>query len=227
MLSLGHLDTLSLREQAVAAIRAAIVLGEVEPGEIYSAPSVAAQLGVSATPVREAMLDLVNEGLMAPVRNRGFRVVEVTDQDLEEIFELRVLLEVPTVSQLAGKLSDDTVAALEKALADMDDASDARDLAAYLEADRRFHLTLLAQLNNDRLLKIVDRLREHTRLYGLPRMLEAGNLAETTAEHSRILAALRTGNASDVEQLMRQHLGHTRGIWAGLREVSESTESTA
>src|SRR5260221_9167673 len=99
MSSFRQIETVSLREQALSAIRSGIVLGEIKPGVVYSAPSIAAQLGVSSTPVREAMTELVTEGLATPVRNKGFRIVELTDHDLDEIFQLRVLLEAPTVAQ--------------------------------------------------------------------------------------------------------------------------------
>ncbi|HSA52260.1 MAG TPA: GntR family transcriptional regulator, partial [Yinghuangia sp.] len=67
-------ERLSLREQVARAIRAALVAGEMRPGVVYSAPGLATRFGVSATPVREALLDLAKDGLVEPVRNKGFRV---------------------------------------------------------------------------------------------------------------------------------------------------------
>ena len=94
----------SLREQVTRALEAAIVAGELEPGVIYSAPGLAERFGVSATPVREAMLDLVKEGFVEPLRNRGFRVIEISDEDLDNIAQIRLLIEVPTISQIAGSM---------------------------------------------------------------------------------------------------------------------------
>ena len=74
----------SLREQVTSALRAAVISGEMRPGVVYSAPSLAARFRVSATPVREALLDLVKEGLVVSVRNKGFRVTEVTDRQLDD-----------------------------------------------------------------------------------------------------------------------------------------------
>src|ERR1044071_1524224 len=92
----------SLRDEVVRILQAAIVTGDLRPGITYSAPQLAQQLGVSATPVREAMLQLVNDGLITTVRNKGFRVVELSDKELDEITELRRLIEVPTVGAIAG-----------------------------------------------------------------------------------------------------------------------------
>src|SRR4051794_17309245 len=90
-----------LRDKVTHALRAAMISGEMRPGRVYSAPALAADLGVSATPVREAMLDLAGEGLVEAVRNRGFRVTELTDRDLDEYTEVRALIEVPTVGRVA------------------------------------------------------------------------------------------------------------------------------
>src|SRR6185312_16792620 len=97
---------MSLRQQVTEALRGAVVSGVMEPGELYSAPNLAAMLGVSATPVREAMLDLAKEGLIEAVRNKGFRVIELTDAELDQLTELRSLLEVPTVAAIAERYTD-------------------------------------------------------------------------------------------------------------------------
>src|ERR1700683_2643301 len=85
----------SLRDQGGRALEAAMVAGELRPGELYSAPALGERFGVSATPVREAMLDLARDGFVVAERNRGFRVVEMSDSDLDDILQIRLLLEVP------------------------------------------------------------------------------------------------------------------------------------
>ena len=87
----------SLREEITELLRAAVMAGELEPGVTYSAPSLAEQFGVSATPVREAMLDLEKEGLVEIVRNKGFRVTSPSPEELDDVTELRALVEVPTI----------------------------------------------------------------------------------------------------------------------------------
>lgn len=93
----------SLREQALAIIRDAITAGELDEDRIYSAAGLAKQLGMSLSPVREAMMALVTEGTVEAVPNRGFRLVPVTQADLEEITHVRVLLAVPAVRQLCDQ----------------------------------------------------------------------------------------------------------------------------
>ena len=96
------LTATSLRDQALRAIRAGIIAGEIEAGEVVSVRVLAARLGVSATPVREAVLSLAKDGLLVPIRNKGFRVPVLSDQDLLEILGVRLMLEVPALVQLAA-----------------------------------------------------------------------------------------------------------------------------
>lgn len=88
----------------LAALRHALVGGELIPGEVYSAPALAERYGVSATPVREAMQQLAGEGAVEVVPNRGFRVAERSSRDLAELAEVRAMLEVPAIVRLARAL---------------------------------------------------------------------------------------------------------------------------
>ncbi len=204
----------SLRSQVAEALRGALVSGELEPGSVYSAPALAATFGVSATPVREAMLDLVKEGLVDVVRNKGFRVTVLADRDLDELTEIRELLEVPTVTRLAGRLAAGDIAKLRRLARRIEQTAAAGDLIGYVEADRDFHLRLLGLAGNGHLVTVVGELRARARLYGLQRLAAQGDLEASAREHAALLDALTVGDAEAVEKLMRQHLGHVRGIWA-------------
>lgn len=136
-----------LRDQVAHALRAALIAGELRPGTIYSAPALAAEFGVSATPVREAMLDLAREGLVEAVRNKGFRITELTDQDLDDFTELRAMIEVPTVGRIARMGLTVELEALRPVAKEIVEAA-RHDILGYLEADRRFHLALLGLAGN-------------------------------------------------------------------------------
>ena len=208
----------SLRERVAESLRAALVSGRMVPGTTYSIPALAEQFGVSATPVREAMLDLVNEGIMSAVPNKGFRVVELSDAELDQITELRRLLEVPTVGDLAGAIDRAAVRRL-RALADaVSDAARRGDVVGYVEADRELHLALLAEAGNPRLVEMVGRLRDQSRLYGLEQLAADGVLVDSAAEHMRLIDALESGDRRAAERVMAHHLDHVRGIWASRRE---------
>jgi DNA-binding GntR family transcriptional regulator len=220
----------SFRAQAVRVLRGAIITGELEPGRVYSARALAERLGVSVTPVREAMVDLASEGLVTPVRNRGFKVTLLSPRDLDEILQLRMLVEVPIVGEVAARqITTAERERLRGICAEIEQCAGSGDLAGFLEADRRFHGRLVGLLGNERITLLVGQLRDQTRLYGLSRLVKEGLLQESAAEHAAILAAVASGDREQAERLTRRHLRHTRGIWAGLSEpeAPEDDLSTA
>jgi DNA-binding GntR family transcriptional regulator len=204
----------SLREQIADSLRAALISGQMRPGVVYSVPVLADRFGISATPVREAMLDLAKEGLFEPVRNKGFRVTELSDKELDDITHLRSLIEVPTVTSLAETAQPKAIRALRPLAKAIVDAAAAADLIAFLETDRRFHLELLGLAGNAEIVKVVGDLRARTRLYGLERLAQRERLAASAAEHLELLEALLAHDAPRVGKIMRRHLAHVRGIWA-------------
>ncbi|MCZ0985605.1 GntR family transcriptional regulator [Streptomyces diastatochromogenes] len=204
----------SFRERVADALRAALIAGELRPGEVYSAPSLAARFGVSATPVREAMLDLAKEGLVDTVPNKGFRVTAVSDKQLDEYTQIRALIEVPTVVELARTADRVSLEALRPAAREIVAAAAAGDLIAYVEADTRFHLGLLALAGNAHLVEVVADLRGRSRLYGLTALLEAGRLLASAEEHLELLDALLERDEKAVHEVMTRHLGHVRSLWA-------------
>jgi DNA-binding GntR family transcriptional regulator len=210
------------RDQVADALRAALIAGELEPGAVYSAPALAARFGVSPTPVREAMLDLVREGLVATVPNKGFRVTEVSERQLDEYTQIRQLIEIPVVTGLAGTGDPARLEALRPVAERIVDAAVAGDLIGYLEADRRLHLALLEMAGNAHLVTVVEDLRKRSRLFGLRELAAAGKLESSAREHLELLDALIAGDADAVHTCMTHHLSHVRTLWA--RSATPATE---
>jgi len=205
----------SLRERVEEAIAAAIVSGQMPPGELFSAPVLAARFGVSATPVREAMLNLAKRGMVDTVRNKGFRVTAVSEDDLRAIVDVRQLLEAPAVRRLAGKLSAADLRRLRGLAREIVHGAEAADLALYLQADTAFHLSMLELAGNPRLLAIVADLRSQTRLTGLADLVATAELQVSAREHLDLLDLLEAGDAETAERLMVRHIAHVIGWWAG------------
>ncbi|MET9710628.1 GntR family transcriptional regulator [Nocardiopsis alba] len=209
----------SLRSRVTDVLRQAMVAGELEPGRIYSAPTLAERLGVSATPVREAMMELAQEGLVEPLRHRGYRVVEVGDVVLDEIIELRSLIEVPTVGRVARIATSEQVALLRPLADRLNATAAAGELQEFIATDTDFHLRLLSIAGNGRLVEEIRRLRGMSRLSALRRLYEEDRLGATAQEHHDLLDLIEAREVSGAEELMRRHLGHVRGVWAGREEV--------
>ena len=205
----------NLREEIRDMLRGAVISGQLRPGIVYSAPSLAEQFGVSVTPVREAMLDLANEGHVEALRNKGFRVTELSPAQLDSITDVRVLLEVPTVRAVALAGADaSTIERLNGLAAAIVEAAERHDLIAYVTADMEFHLAVLELAGNPELVEVARSLRTKSRLYGL-QALTPDQIFPSSLEHSDLVQLIEARDADGAERLMRQHLGHVRGIWAG------------
>jgi DNA-binding GntR family transcriptional regulator len=203
-----------LRDQVLTAMRQALVTGQIQPGVVYSAASLAAELGVSNSPVREAMLALVDDGLMEVVPNRGYRAVVLTDADLAEITQLRYFLEVPAAGQAAESHLGDRLGTLYELVERIERTAAEGDLAGNLDADRRFHLLVVDACGNRRLTEQVARLRDQTRLYNLRALAESRALVASAAEHRPLVDAIAAHDRATAETLMRAHLAHIPTDWS-------------
>jgi DNA-binding GntR family transcriptional regulator len=212
--SLRPVERLSLRERVSQALRAAIISGEMTAGQLYSAPSLGARFGVSATPVREAMLDLARENLVEVVPNKGYRVTEVSEKDLDDITALRLLIEPPVVRAVTPLIPGADFRELRELARAITDWARKGDLVAYTAADQVFHLRLLSYAGNPRITDLVADLRSHTRLLGLKTLLEQGELAGVAREHDAIVDTIESRDGAAVEQILREHIGQARGRWA-------------
>ncbi len=206
----------SLRAQVGDAVRAALVTGQMTPGEVYSAPQLAERFGVSVTPVREALLELVRDGLLVAVRNRGFRVVDPDPFELDAVGEVRLLLE-PEAAALAAQqpaqLRDAAAGALRAAARRVVEAAAAGDVADHVRADRAFHAALLELAGNPVLAETVLRLRDRSRLYGNGAVAR-GTLEQAAAEHYALLDLIAGGDAARAREAMTAHVRHVRREWS-------------
>ncbi|MFK0297143.1 GntR family transcriptional regulator [Streptomyces sp. NPDC090442] len=206
-----------LREQVTDALRAALIAGRMRPGTLYSAPVLAEMLGVSPTPVREAMQDLAKEGMVEVVRNRGFRVTAVSERELDELVAVRLLTEVPTMGEVAEAYNasmDGEFARLRQIARDLETAAESNDLVSYMQLDTEFHTSFLALHGNTMLATLVRNMRSRSRLYGLEALARTGRLIASTREHMQMIDLAATKNRKALEALTRVHIGHTRSIWA-------------
>jgi len=210
--------SMSLRGTVEDAVAVAIVSGELAPGTLVSAPTLAVQFGVSATPVREALLNLQKRGFVDVVRNKGFRVTEVSEQDLWEIVRLRQQLEAPPMREIARILQPEAAADLRARAQSIVDAAAAADLSAYLAADMAFHLRLLELHGNRRLVALVQELRQQTRMVGLADMIGTAQLTRSAAEHHSLVDLLEARDGRGAEALLTAHIGHVLGWWNGRAE---------
>ncbi|WP_027229643.1 GntR family transcriptional regulator [Phyllobacterium sp. UNC302MFCol5.2] len=195
----------NLREQVLQHVRSEIISGHSAPGSMYSVPSLAVTLGVSTTPVREALLELARSGLIEPLRNRGFRVVAPTLAQLRNLFDMRELLEVYAAEVVALKRKKD-LSSLKDAADYVAKTVENNDVSSYLEADRRFHLLLTEQADNELLKGTVMSLRDQMRLYGISSDAGRERQRDSVSEHYRIIELAEIGDVQGLSQLLKHHI---------------------
>ncbi len=214
-LALGALEggaRQTLTDRAVAAIRAAIVDGRLRAGELYSVARLAERLQVSRTPVREALLLLERQGMVRFERNRGARVLESSAHDLDEVFALRLLLEVPAARRAAELLGETELEQLTQILAAMRSTSATPTSApswpttdASTSCCWRPPATAASSASSARCAT--------SSASAAPRPSAAAATSRAIYdEHVRILDALRAGDPEAVGTAMRDHLVHTREL---------------
>jgi DNA-binding GntR family transcriptional regulator len=195
----------NLRERVERQLRVDILAGTIEPGTVFSVPSLSRSLGISTTPVREALLQLAADDLLQPIRNRGFRVVDPTLDELRNLFEVRVQLEAQAFAKVvrAGAVDVDD---LMKWADEIARAVRDRDVPAYLVADRSFHEALLSRAGNPILTGIVMKLRDKMRLYGIRSKAGRTRQDASVAEHYRIVDLVTGRVKDDAMTLMTDHI---------------------
>ncbi|KNY19319.1 GntR family transcriptional regulator [Methylobacterium sp. ARG-1] len=195
----------NLRERVERQLRLDILAGTIEPGTVFSVPSLSRSLGISTTPVREALLQLAADDLLQPIRNRGFRVVDPTLDELRNLFEVRVQLEAQAFAKVvrAGAVDVDD---LMKWADEIARAVRDRDVPAYLVADRSFHEALLSRAGNPILTGIVMKLRDKMRLYGIRSKAGRTRQDASVAEHYRIVDLVTGRVKDDAMTLMTDHI---------------------
>jgi len=179
---------------------------QIRPGERLQEVGLAAQLGVSRTPVREALARLESEGMIA-VEGRGFVVPELTDADIEEIYQLRFLLEPAAVSSAVAEVSSAAdLASMSSAIEDAVAAERNGDFRAFLEANIRFHNAWRALVPNRRMSKLLDQYVGHVRFLRVLTLGDATARKAALTGMKNIHAAFRKRDAEAAAEAMHKHL---------------------
>ena len=199
----------SLTEQVTSMIRAAIISGEMQPDQHYSAIGISDRLGVSRTPVREALQLLEKEGIVTVAKNRGVRVNQISLDDIVEVFQLRLVIEPPAAGRAVLDASDADVSKLEELYQGILDAAATGDGRLTLEADKQFHLHLLSLAGNAKLIGVVGELRNLVLTHGQVTIPHARTSQDLAGDREEIMAAIRERSASAAVRAMRSHVLRT------------------
>jgi len=200
----------SLARMAYEAIRQSILSGQWKLGELYNEKAIAADLGISRTPVREALLELASQDLIIFLPRRGLMVNRFTRRDVDEIFELRKAIELAAVEKITVAAPPFDLFEIEESLLNQRKAVKQKDYLAFMEADRLFHTSFSELTNNRRLIAILDNIRDMIHVMGAKALALEGRAIEVIEEHQTIFEAVKKGNIEEARKSMAYHLDQSK-----------------
>jgi len=207
------------QEAVLAELRRFIVTGRLRPGEQFVQDALAAELGVSRVPLREALKILEGEGQVTYVAHRGYFVTQLSLPDLLEVYRIREILEAEAVRVGLPQMTTEDVDRLEEAEREVRGAAAAADVVRMTQANRRFHFALIEACGLPRLVRIVGLLWDATEVYRSVYFTESHNRERVEAEHRELVAAVKAG---DVERTLDVLERHRRHAVDSLRPVLEA-----
>lgn len=195
-----------LREVVSEALRQAIHNGMLKPGERLMEIQLAEELGVSRTPIREAIRRLELEGFLVMVPRRGTYVADISIKDINEVYEIRTALDVLAAGLAAERITEEELEQLERLLVEISENIEKNDPEGIVNADGKFHDILYRASRNDRLVGIINNLREQITRFRSISMAYPGRLQNTLEEHRRLVEAIGQRDPEQAMQYAREHL---------------------
>jgi DNA-binding GntR family transcriptional regulator len=204
------LTTTSLTEAVMAELEAQIVRGELAPGQRVPEAAVAAQLGISRAPVREACRALVQAGLLKAIRNRGVFVHTIDPDEAVQLYEVRAAIEAEMAGKLAERVGPTEVDELERLLGEMDGEAQRPDPDAYYALNLAFHSFIADNCGNLHMREIYRTASMKLHIYRRSRLRTERDMETSNAQHRRIVTAIRSGDAEAARREMRVHIERNR-----------------
>ena len=219
-------EYLPLRDVVFNTLRQAILKGELKPGERLMEIQLANKLGVSRTPVREAIRKLELEGLVLMIPRKGAEVAEITRQDMEDVLEVRTALEELAVKDACDHITDAQLSELKKASNEFKKALlEGKDLVPCADADMHFHDVILSATNNRRLIQMLNNLSEQMYRYRMEYLKDERTHKTLIEEHDAIRRALKKHDKVKAGAAIRVHIDNQkRSILESLTEKEEDEE---
>ena len=195
-----------LREVVCETLREAIRSGVLKPGERLMEIQLADELGVSRTPVREAMRKLELEGYVIMLPRRGTYVANISIRDINEVFEIRTTLDALASGLAAERITEEELEQLERLLVSIGENIETRNMKKVVEDDMEFHDILYKASRNQRLVGIISNLREQMTRFRSMSMSYPGRLKKTLEEHSRLVEAIAQRDVELAQKLAVEHM---------------------
>lgn len=199
-------EYLPLRDVVFKTLRQAILKGELEPGERLMEIQLAERLGVSRTPIREAIRKLELEGLVLMIPRKGAEVAKISESNLRDVLEVRRSLEELAIDLACQRITEEELDELNKAEVDFKAAIENGDAMQIAQTDESFHEIISNSTKNQKLVQILNNLREQMYRYRLEYIKDADKRQILMVEHEHILKALTLRHIQEAKMAVREHI---------------------
>ncbi len=216
---------LPLRDVVFQTLRAAILKGDLQPGERLMELQLAAQLGVSRTPIREAIRMLEQEGLAIMIPRKGAEVARMTEKDVDDVLQIRCALEELAVRRSCENMTVDDMRQLLTAKDQFCASLTTDDIPSIAAADEQFHDIFYRASENPKLQAMLGNLREQMYRYRVEYLKDTSVYPRLMKEHDQLVAAVRAKDAEAAAEIIRQHLqNQTEGVKRIIRAQEQAEE---
>ena len=216
-------EYLPLRDVVFNTLRQAILRGELKPGERLMEIALSQRLGVSRTPVREAIRMLEQEGLVIMIPRKGAQVAEISEKDLKDVLEVRLGLEELAVRIACQRITEEELEELEQAVKEFEEAMKRDDLGALAAADVKVHEVIYGSTHNKRLVQIISNIREQMYRYRVEYLKDEETRNLLVKEHKEIYEAIKNRDVKRAQEISYQHIENQRE--AIIRSIREETQN--
>lgn len=199
-------EYLPLRDVVFNTLRQAILRGELKPGERLMEIQLANKLGVSRTPIREAIRKLELEGLVLMIPRKGAEVAEITEKNLRDVLEVRGALEELAVRLACDRIDKEGIENLKTAAKDFEFVLDSEDITRIAEADVAFHDVIYLATDNERLIQLLNNLREQMYRYRVEYLKQKEWHPKLLAEHQEMISAIENRETDKAASITSQHI---------------------
>lgn len=199
-------EYLPLRDVVFITLRQAILRGELKPGERLMEIQLANKLGVSRTPIREAIRKLELEGLVLMIPRKGAEVAEITEKNLRDVLEVRESLEILAVQLACERMTDEDIEALKVAAKKFEVMIDTHDITKIAEADVSFHDIVYLSTDNQRLVQLLNNLREQMYRYRVEYLKKDNARPTVLREHQELIEHIEARNKEKAAENICKHI---------------------
>lgn len=199
---------LPLRDVVFNTLREAILRGDLVPGERLMELQLASKLGVSRTPIREAIRMLEQEGLAITIPRKGAIVAGMTEKDMQDVLEIREALEELSVQVACDKITDEQIAMLRETMENFKESLESGDIKRMAEADVEFHNVIYQATDNPKLINMLSNLQEQMYRYRVEYLKNPDNHDQLLQEHEAIYKGILEKDKDGVTQMIRRHISN-------------------